>query len=237
MKVVSTAAAGIGALLLLSGCGGGFAEESADAITKAAEEDMKAVETLRMTGELTTAEQTLQLDLGLDTDGNCRGTVALSEGDDASLEILRVDGSTWMKPSEGFWQTFAGPAADQVVAAVGDKWVVLPEEQAADFANQCDLDELTSELGSEDTEAEVGETSEVDGQEVVIIESETDEGDPLSASIAVDEPHYVLQLEVTEGEEPGTLTFTDFDADLDLEAPAEDDVVDLASLAPGGATD
>lgn len=232
MRIVSTAA-GLGALVLLAGCGGGFAEESADTITSAAAEDMKAVKTLRMAGELTSGEQTLQLDLGLDTDGNCGGTVTLADGDDASLEILRVDGSTWMKPSEGFWQTYAGPAADQVVAAVGDKWVVLPEDQAADFASQCDLDEFTSELGSEDAESEVGETSEIDGQEVVMITSETSEGDPLEAAVATDEPHHVLQLEVTDGAEPGTLTFSDFDEDLDLEAPADDDVVDLASLAPG----
>lgn len=230
MKLVSTAA-GLGTLLLVAGCGGGFAEESADSITSAAAEDMKAVKTLRMAGELTSGEQTLQLDLGLDTDGNCGGTVTLADGDDASLEILRVDGSTWMKPSEGFWQTYAGPSADQVVAAVGDKWVVLPEEQAADFASQCDLDELTSELGADD--AEVGETSEVDGQEVVLITSETDEGDPLEAAVATDEPHHVLQIKVTEGAEPGTLTLSEFDEELGLEAPADDDVVDLASLAPG----
>lgn len=232
MKVVSTAA-GLGALLLVAGCGGGFADESAGTITSAAAEDMKAVKTLRMAGELTSGEQTLQLDLGLDTDGNCGGTVTLAYEDDASLEILRVDGSTWMKPSEGFWKTYAGPTAEQVVAAVGDKWVVLPEEQAADFASQCDLDELTSELGAEDAEAEVGETFDLEGQEVVMIMSETDDGDALEAAVATDEPHHVLQLQVTDGAEPGTLSFSEFDEELGLEAPADDDVVDLASLAPG----
>jgi hypothetical protein len=48
--------------------------------------------------------------------------------------------------------------------------------------------------------------------------------------IAVDDPHHILEMEVTQGEEPGTITFSSFDEELDVQAPADDEVIDLDQL-------
>ena len=253
MRLVTTAAAGFGAVLLLAGCGGGSAEESGDSggssgsgeeatafadespetITAAVEEDMKALSSLRMAGELDDKGQQITIDLGLSTAGDCEGDLSVTG--DASLELLSVDGDTWIKPSESFWQQVAGPAADQITAAAGDKWVAFPGDEADDFAEICDLDQLLEQFNTNDTEeekVEVAGTEEVDGQEAVIVESTSDEGDPVKAWVAAEDPHHILQIEVDTGKEPGRLTFSDFDADLDLEAPASDDVFDLNAFEP-----
>ena len=39
--------------------------------------------------------------------------------------------------------------------------------------------------------------------------------------------------EVDTGSEPGRINFSDFDAELDLEAPAEDEVFDISQFQPG----
>ena len=257
MKRVSTAA-GIGVLLLLAGCGGGsedtsseepssessesseeataFAESSAEDITTAAEEDMKAVESLRMAGSITSGGQEISVDVGLSTAGDCEGNLTL--GEEAGFEILSVEGQTWIKPSAAFWEQVAGPAASEVAEKAGDKWVSFPADQASQFASICDLDGLLDELDSSDSneKMEVEGTEEIDGEEAVVVNTTSKDGETVNGWVATSDPHYILQLEVSEGDEPGTLTFSDFDVDLALEPPAEDEIVDLASLAPSGAT-
>jgi hypothetical protein len=234
MKITRTVTGALGAMALLTACGGGgFEDESAETITTEAEEAMLDLSSVRMSGDLTTDGEALELDVQISTEGDCTGTIGLGGGD-ASLEILSIGGETWMKPSEEFWRMFAGPQADQVVEAAGDRWVVLPESESDNFAELCDLDtfleEMTEDDDEEGEEPTVGETEEVDGQEAVVVESETEEGDPVSAWVATDEPHHILKLEVSQGDEPGVITFSDFDEELDLEAPSDDEVFDLNQL-------
>ena len=123
-------------------------------------------------------------------------------------------------------------SADQIIGLVGDKWVVLPPDEA-DISSFCDLDELLDEFDDDepDKDTKKGETDEVRGEETIIIEGESDEGDPTKAWIAVDGKHYILKLEVNQGDEPGVIELTDFDEELDLEPPAEDEVIDFNQAA------
>jgi hypothetical protein len=190
---------------------------------------MKSVKSLRMEGDVTTDGQKVSLHMQLTTDGDCRGTIGLMGG---SAELVSVGGDTWFKPDEAFWNATAGGQADQIIEVVGDKWVVMPPDQS-DVTSLCDLDELLDELDSDgkDEKVDKGETEEVDGEEAVVIEGESDEGDPVKAWVAVDDKHYILKMEVAQGEEPGEIAFSDFDEELDVEAPAEDEVIDFTQMA------
>ena len=120
-----------------------------------------------------------------------------------------------------------------IMGVVGDKWVVMPAEES-EVSEFCDLDSLLDEFAEEsddDKDVSKGETEEVDGEETIIIDGESDEGDPMKAWIATEGKHYILKLEVTDGEEPGTITFSEFNEDVDVEAPAEDEVIDLTSVS------
>lgn len=221
----------IGAAALLSACGGdedGFADQSGEEIVAATQEDMKALSSLRMRGELTTDGDRLEIDMAVSTSGDCEGT--LGQGD-ATAEIISVGGNSYMKPDAAFWELFAGPeAAGTLVELVGDRWVLVPGDEG-DFSEFCDLDQLLDELDSDEEEqVEVEGTEEVEGQQAVRLSSTSDEDEPVTVWVAVDEPHVILKMEVTEGDEPGTFTFSDFDQELEVEAPPEDQVVDLAEL-------
>lgn len=221
-------ALGVGALALLTGCGGNdFAEQPADDIVKAAGDDMKALSSLRMEGEVTTNGEKVTIDLALNTDGDCQGSLGVAGG---TAQLVQQGDQAWFKPDEAFWRAQAADQADMIIAAVGDKWVVLPPGDES-FSSFCDLDTLLSDIGNgPESDSTKGDTEEVDGQDTVIINSETDNGDPVKAWIATDDPHHILKMEVTTGDEPGTITFSDFDEDLKIEPPAESDTIDLNNM-------
>ena len=191
------------------------------------EKAMKALASVTVGGELTTDGQQLTLDMAVTTEGACQGTIGVGGG---QAEIRSDGEQSWMKPDAAFWESFGGESAAMVQELVGDRWVLVPGE-ASQFTELCDLDELLSEMGGDDeAEGKVGETREVAGQEAVEVTTETDEGDPLTVWVATEDPHHVLEMEVDQGEEPGTITFSKFDEELEVQAPAEDAVVDLEQL-------
>ncbi len=223
-------AAGLG-MVLLAGCGGGgsdFTEESADDIVSASKSDTKELTSVRVDGDITNAGQTVSIDLQLSTDGDCTGSMELGAG---AIELLGVGGQAWMKPDAAAWELFAPRAAERVQAAVGDKWVAIPADDDS-VASLCDLDQLLDEIDGDDNdtsyEKESG-TEEIDGQEVVVVSGTGKDGTTV-ASILTDAPHYLVRMERTEGDDPGTVTFSDFDADVEVEEPAADEQVDLNSL-------
>ncbi|MBB3042476.1 hypothetical protein KM427_02405 [Nocardioides sp. LMS-CY] len=226
------AALGLGAALLTAcggddGSGGDFEGQSADKIVERAKKDMEGLDSVRVAGSVSTGGQEIELDMQLNTDADCTGTLGFGGG---TTELLGTGGSVWMKPDEAFWTSFAGDNAEQVMSLVADKWVVVPDGEDG-FAELCDLDELLDELiaGDDDTTYSKTGDDEIDGDKVLAIESKDDEGTS-TGYVLVDEPHYLVKVEKTEGDEPGSVTFSDFDESVDVQAPSDSEVVDLNSL-------
>jgi len=231
MARIGIAVAGIAAAALLAGCGGnGFADQSSDEIVKAAKADMGDLTSVKVSGELTSSGQQISLDLQTGTGGNCTGTIGIGDG---SAELLGVDGQIWMKPDEAFWRANGGDSADQLIALVGDKWVVLPSTDQS-FTQFCDVNQLLDQMlkSTDDgsTYAKKGTTT-VDGDDVVKIEN-TDPKDGTSMGyVLTDDPHYLVKIEKTEGSDTGSVTFSAFNEKLDVQAPADSDVVDLSNVS------
>ena len=242
MTAIRQVVGAIGALAVLAACGGGsgsdagddggdsaFAQESASAIEKASIEDMKSLEAVHMQGEVTQQGNEIGLDLSLTTDGDCAGTV--SRGDSGSAEVVTLDGTSWFKPDEEFWRAQAGPAAEQIISTVGDDWVQLPEGDES-FASFCDLDDLLDQIDDDKNKpSEKGATEDVDGQEAVKLSRDDKEsGGTITMWVAVDDPHHILKVEQAEGDSPGSFTFSAFNEDASIAAPAADEVVTVEEL-------
>ena len=232
MARIGLAVAGLGAAAVLTACGGSdssFADESADDIVKAAKSAMGDLTAVKVSGDITSGGQQISLDLQSDSDGNCTGTIGLGDG---TAELLGVDGKTWMKPDEAFWQTFGGGSADQVMSLVGDKWVLIPAEGES-LSQFCDVNDLLDQMLKDEedgsTYSKAG-TDTVDGDDVVAIDNKDPENGDSTGYVLVDDPHYLVKIEKTDGDDTGSVSFSDFDADFDVEAPAEDDQVDLNNL-------
>lgn len=223
---LATIAMGMAVAALMTGCGdddgggSGFADESAKDIVAAAQKAMGELESVHLAGDITTDGSTITMDLSSSTTGNCEGDISIDGG---ALEVLQVDGDGWFKADEAFWQQQAPDQAAQIVAAAGDKWVV---DTGSQFTSFCDLEGLLEEITTPDDSDEFKKdgTEDVDGEDAVKIT-----GKDSTAFIATDEPHYILKLEGS-GAEEGAITFSAFDEEIDVEAPAADDTVDLDQL-------
>jgi hypothetical protein len=232
---------------LVSGCGddgggggggGGegedsdFTELTADEISEEARDARADLEAVTIDGTLSSEGQEIEITMSIGAGGNCTGEFG-TQG--ASAEILGVDGTVWFRPDDAFWTLFAGPdLAPQIIAAAGDRWVTLPEDDTS-FKPFCDIEEFLSELvDSDDATYTKGETEEIDGEETIeIISDRPDEGTS-SGYVLVDGDHYLVRISKTEGEDPGEVTFSGFDEQPDVEAPAEDEQVPLEELESGG---
>ena len=232
MARIGLAVAGISTLaVVLTACGGNdFADESADSIVKASKDAMGDLKAVKVSGDLTTNGQPISIDLQANSDGDCTGSIGIGDG---TAELLGVDGDTWMKPDEAFWRSFAGDSADQVISIVGDKWVVVPDDQDS-IKQFCDVDDLLDQLLKDDdddksTYTKKG-TDSVDGDDVVKVDNEDPEEGTSTGYVLVDDPHYLVKIEKTSGDDTGSVTFSAFDDEFDVTAPGDDEVVDLSTL-------
>jgi len=185
---------------------------------------MLAVDALAYAGQLVVNGQDLALDVQASSEGSCTGSLDLAGG---TVELLAAGGSNWYRPDEAFWRANAGPDAEQVIDAVGDKWVVDTDD---DFSQFCDLDGFLAGIfeddGKESTYENEG-TEELDGQQVVKV-TNTDEDGSATGYVLVEGEHYLIKIERTEGDEPGELNFSAFNEEVAAEAPADDEQIDLS---------
>ena len=205
--------------------GDGFADLEGKEISDLAKADMLELESLTYSGKLVSSGTPLSLDVQASSDGSCTGSLDLNGG---VVELLAAEGGAWYRPDEAFWRANAGEGAEQVIQAVGDKWVV---DTKGDFSQFCDLNAFLTSIfendGSESTYEVVG-TEELDGEEVVKV-TNTDLDGTATGYILVEGEHYLVKIERTEGDNPGELLFSELNEEVTVEAPAEDEQIDLST--------
>lgn len=206
--------------------GDGFADQSAAEIQKQVVADMARLKSVRLSGELIQNGREVGIDVALNTDGMCAGSLTLMGG---SAEIIAGPDGQFVKGDKAFWTGTAGgeSAAEQVTALLGDKWAKMPEAEGG-FTSFCDLDDLLDEFDSVDAadgEARIGKQAQIGG--ILALELISEDDSPTSAWVAIDAPHYIVQLSA-DGQQAGSILFTDFDQPVNAEAPAAEDVVNLS---------
>jgi hypothetical protein len=234
MTRMGLAVASIGMAAALTACGGGgddFTEQSGQQIADASKKAMSGLDAVKVSGTVTTNGQEVTIDVQTNDKGDCTGSIGTGGG---TAELLGTGGDIWFKPDEAFWKASAGDAADQIMSLVGDKWVVVPSSGDS-FDQFCDIDDLLDELIKSDKEDgdkyTKKDTEDVDGDEAVPVEHTSDDDGSSVGYVLVDEPHYLVKIEKTDGDDTGKVTFSEFDEKFEVSAPAEDEIVDLDKLA------
>lgn len=236
-RAVAAALVAVTPTVLLAGCsepGDGFADLGEREMERVVVRDMKALESVRLSGASTRGKDRVTIDLVMTSRGDCSGEVTMRR---ATFSYRTVDGTTYVRGDRAFWEDSAGSpqAARQVVARVGDRWAVLPRS-ASGFGTFCDIDDFMREFrsdrratGADKEVTTVGEVSEVEGVDAV--EVITKKGRETTVTwVAVESPHVVLRVESAGGEDPGSFRLSDFDEDATVSAPSRDEVVDLAQM-------
>jgi hypothetical protein len=233
MTRIGLAVASIGMAAALTACGGGsdsdFTDQSGEEIADASKSAMKKLDAVKVAGTVKTDGNEVSIDIQTNNKGDCTGSVGVAGG---KAELLGVGGDVWFRPDEAFWRASAGTNADQIISVVGDKWVVVPGDSDS-FDEFCDIDDLLDELVESDdddkaTYSKKG-TEKVDGTDTVPVTHKDDDGSSVGY-VRVDDPHYLVKVEKTDGDDTGSVTFSEFDEKVDVEKPATDDVVDLDKL-------
>lgn len=230
MTRIGLAVASVGLAAALTACGGeDFADQPAEDIVEASKEAMSELDAVKVAGAITADGQEVEIDMQSNSDGKCVGSISVDAG---TAEIVGDGDTTWFRPDEAFWLATAGETAEQIMTLVGDKWVVVPDGEDG-FGEFCDLDELLDQLLEDDDDDKAtfatGEVEDLDGEDVIPVEREDSEDGASTGYVRVDDPHYLVKIDKTEGEDTGTVTFSEFDEEFDAEAPADEDVVDLGS--------
>jgi hypothetical protein len=210
---------------------GAFDEQPGSRIAAAGSAAMQGLGSLRYRLSVRGVPEDAQLavDVRAADTGDCNGTITLGGG--GRIQIRGVGGEQWFKPDHAAWRATEQGRANDFIAAAGDHWV---RDQGFEYANFCFFEDLLGEmLDDVGTGAwfTVGSDT-VDGHEVVRVQSSGTEGAVSVAAVRVDEPHYLASLQRTYDEDGAVSTgrFSEFEVDVEAEAPADDDVVDLSSL-------
>lgn len=199
-----------------------------DQIGDDVEKAMNGLETVHLAGNIVDDEgQKILMDVTVSRGGDCEGSLQIENV--GSMEILAVEGVSYFKADDAFWKSQGGEQASVITGLIGDKWTTDSTDPEG-FAELCDLDELLSDLNSDDVagdDSKVTGTQDVSGQEAVTISFSSDDGNQGTAYVAADDPHYFLRFDV---EEEGAMGFSRFDEPLEVEKPADSEIFDLADL-------
>ncbi len=205
-----------------------FADQTYDEIKQAAIDAMGDLTSVHVEAEISSEGQGATLDLSMDADGNCAGTVSFG---DVSAEVLQADGGAWFKPNaELLIQQFGEEQGPDAIEFVADSWVADTNGQVT--PNNCDLAGFIEQVTSdeeEETNTEVGDLEELDGADVVTLTFSNEDGDGIVKILATGD-HYIATFAV-DGANPGEVTFSEFDEKVETEAPADDEIVDLADFS------
>lgn len=211
-----------------------WAQGEPDQMLEDVRSSMDAVTALRLQGTVSENGEETKINLALNTDGNCEGTIGVQGG---QAQLISVDGSDYLKGDEAFWKAAAGADgsesdAQAIITLLGDKWAKIPSESGG-FSEVCDLDSFLDDFLS-DTDGSnvtVGDTGEVDGTPTVELTGDDDSGNPTTAVVStVEDEHYIFELRVDSGDEPGQINFSEFNETVKAEAPPEEDVLDMSNL-------
>lgn len=237
MRTIRAVATAVTLAAAVSGCSvyddlttSDFAKQDGDSIIAAAGEAMQGVSSLRMTGQMRDRGEQYFVDLSIDREDRCTGTLRIGG---SHLDVRRVGDRAWVKGEAGAFNRFSGSALPRTaLQRLSRSWLPVEGKAAAAL---CDFDKLLKAFevvdldekgrAREDVPATVGEESSIDGQTVVQLSASPGGAHDEMVWVRSEAPHHVVRMESTATQDGGTLAFSEFDQDVEVEAPAREDVL------------
>ncbi|WP_077798489.1 hypothetical protein [Streptomyces sp. JHA26] len=190
---------------------------------------------LRLKGDVPDDESggTIRIDMALDRQGRCAGTMSLDGQGEA--ELIKAGDTLYMKYDEPFLraQSEGEPKADTdaAVALLAGRWTKMSAtgQDAEDLTAFCDLDTLLADAeDSRSTDVTRGKTTTVDGKPAIVLH-EKDGADRNTLYVATEGKPYLLRFDSASEKDPGTMTFSAYDEPVAAKAPTGT-VLDLDAL-------
>lgn len=227
---------GLSALARADDGGGASAQELSD---KAQETLLKAKSVhLKLTddsaGTRTSTTQPTSMDLALDQDGNCAGSMEMGS-DGGSVKIIVRGDQVWMKPDAAFWKSqVPGGQGDAAAELFKNRYIHGSTADALlkGMADSCDLDSLQRQITSGPDEQHAlkkGSETKVDGAKVIPL-SFREGGKKTVLYVSTDSDHHLVKATEKSADSDLTLLFTDYDKPVPSATPSAAESVDISKL-------
>lgn len=213
---------------------------SAKELAQQAKDNLLDAESVRLkltdhsAGVDTSSTQPTSMDLALDRDGNCVGTMRMGSNG-GSVEIVKQGEEVWMKPDTAFWKSqVPGAQGDAVAELFKNRYVHGSTNDAMlkGLADTCDLNNFQKDLDTETsggTPLTKGDGTKVDGTDVIPLNG-TEDGKRITLYVTSDSPHRLIRATEKGAGTDTALTFTDYDEPVPSKTPAAKDSVDVGKL-------
>jgi hypothetical protein len=202
---------------------GPFAGQTGGEIADQAVKATSNASSLRMKGDIQDDGSRVGLDMALDRKGECAGT--MSANGEGKADLVKTGDTLYMKYDEKFLRAQSDGASkeetDGVVAMLAGKWTKMSAtgSDAKDIASFCDLDTVLADFQDVNSDATRGKTTTVDGTPAIVLH-EKDGKDAYTLYVATEGKPYLLKVVSKSADDPGTVTFGDFDTPVPAEKPA-----------------
>ncbi|MGW4819267.1 hypothetical protein ACWEP4_09840 [Streptomyces sp. NPDC004227] len=210
-----------------------FADLSGQEIVDRALKATRSATSLTLKGSVPDEEGTIELDLALDRQGHCAGTLGMhGEGE---VGLIRTDDTVYMKFDEAYLRSEgkgqSKSEVDGVVDMLADRWVKTgaDSDDAKDMADFCDLDKLLADFDDTRSVARKGKATTLDGTPAFTL-TEAEGKDRYTLYVAAEGKPYLLRIENTTAKQPEDISFTDYGKPVPAVPPAGKDVLDLDKL-------
>ncbi|MDX3454417.1 hypothetical protein PV396_21130 [Streptomyces sp. ME02-8801-2C] len=226
-----TVMAGLACLLVgatTTGCSGSDPTDmlTAQQMLDDANDTMSGLKSVTIEGVTTKAKNKggdISSRLTTDLDSRCTSKVTW-EAKGAVLEQIRVGETDYVRPNREYIEGWSGKAMD----GAQDTWIktAASNAQPGDGLSDCSRD-FTS-FGT----AKKGESTEVDGTSAIrlVVTDEEDKGGAFIFYVATEGKPYILKVVYEGTEYSTTTTYSAFDEPVNVQAPAETNVLDSALI-------
>ncbi|MFB7211809.1 hypothetical protein [Streptomyces sp. NPDC056255] len=185
-------------------------------------------------GELGEDTPPMTLELTLDRDGNCNGSVDLGHSQ-GSVRIVKRGDDVWVKPDANFWKNQVPGGGSAFAAILNGRYMKGSAEdpRLRDLANGCDLDtfrKLISDNADNDRGTlNKGHKTTLAGAPVVPVTRVRDDRTVTTYVAATGKP-YPLRITVRGGGTDAVVGFSAFDKPVPTTTPPPDQTYDISAL-------
>jgi hypothetical protein len=215
MKINKLSVSALAAALTLAACGGssdnGVSSKSPTGIVNAASHAIQGVHSVHIAGSILTRGTPIALDLHLVSGKGATGMLT-SRG--LSFKIISVGPYVYINGGSSFWHAFGNPTVAQLLAG---KWLkTTATGNFATFSSLTNTRQLFAQIFSKYGTLAKGQTTTVNGQQVVAVRDTTMGGTLFVATTGQPYPIEIRKV----GAQAGQVTFDQYNQPVSLSAPA-----------------
>ncbi|MFE6776077.1 hypothetical protein [Streptomyces sp. NPDC057702] len=209
---------------------------TAQQISDKAKNALLGATSLRMKMNQGVGAESMKIDMALDKQGNCNGTIG--DGGGASSELIKSGTKVWMKPNQQFWtQPDVAGEKDGAAAAelFKDRYIhgTTDDEMLKANADMCNLAAMQTAMesdGKTKDQLTKGTLTKLGDQLVIPLTGPGEDGGQETMYVAATGTPYPLKIVIKGGSEPGTVELSDYDKPVSTTPPPANEVIDIAKL-------